>query len=179
MLTNITSIEDLTNEANKYQSFLDRKCSEEISDVIERGRLLSVVISRSGKMLADAQYHRDALMKSEIMDVLRDAAKQVLPSLVMKQLVEAACKDANHLVKHIERINRSATHELDWCRTLISNAKSERDAIRGFASTTEKPKGNIHHNPVNNAPESYKNEKDVPQNNDFIDDLPEDNNSLF
>lgn len=178
MLTNITPIESLANEANKYQSFLERKCSEEVTDVIERGRLLSVVISRSGKMLADAEYHRDALMKSEIMDVLRDAAKQALPSLVMKQLVEAACKDTNHLVKHIERINRSATHELDWCRTLISNAKSERDAIRGFTSTTEKKRGNVSPNSSNNTYQPYRNEENVPQNSEFIDDLPEDN-SIF
>lgn len=132
MLDNITPFNALIAEANEVQQFLDESVSEKLEDVLERGDILSGIIARTGKMVADAEYHLDSFRKSEIMDILRNTGKQQLPALVMKQLVESACKDYNYLSKRCDRLNRTATHQLEWLRTVVSNAKSEREASKGF-----------------------------------------------
>ena len=138
MLDQITPFDALMREANEMQKYLDETTSEQINDVLERGEMLAGILSRSGKMVADAEYHRDNFQKSEIVGILKDTVKLSLPALVMKQLVESACKDYNYLCKRCESINRTAVHQLDWCRTVISNAKSEREASKGFNSQHSK-----------------------------------------
>lgn len=153
MLTNIASFEDILTEVEEMQKYLDETVSEQLEDVLERGDMLAGIVSRSCKMRADAEYHRDSFMKSEIVGILKDTVKQQLPALVMKQLIESACKDYNYLSLRCERINRTATHQLDWCRTLVSNAKSERDATKGFDNTRPRkgPKEFISNNESSNS----------------------------
>jgi len=152
MLTNIAPFEDILIEVEEMQKYLDDTVSEQLEDVLERGDMLAGIVSRSCKMRADAEYHRDIFMKSEIVDILKDTVKQQLPALVMKQLIESACKDYNYLSLRCERVNRTATHQLDWCRTLVSNAKSERDATKSFDTTNphRAPKDPISNNEFNN-----------------------------
>ena len=125
MINNIQSVEALLTEAKDIQSFLDITCSEQVEEVIERGSALSVYIARTGKMLADAEYHRDAMLQSEVINLLKDVSKKELPPLTVNKFIAAACKDANYLATWFNRLNRTATHQLDWCRTLVSKAKEE------------------------------------------------------
>lgn len=135
MLDNINTPEELKAEALGIQDYLDLTMSEEVEEAIERGNDLSVYISRTGKMLADAKFHKDQLMKDEIMDVLRDAAKQVLSASTVNELVKAACKDANYMVNWTERLNKTATHQLEWCRTVVSKAKADQYAAGGVSGS--------------------------------------------
>lgn len=131
-MNNITDIPSIHSELVDIQLFLDITCSENIEEVLERGNMLSAYISRTGKLVADAGYHRDILIQGEVLKAIENQAKEHLPATAVKMLIESACKEYNHLYKWCERSNRTATHQLDWCRTMVSNAKSEREAFRGF-----------------------------------------------
>lgn len=132
MLDNVTPFDALVKEVDEIHGYLSESISEKIEDVLDRGNIVSELINRTGKMVADAEYHLDSFCTSEIMSILKDTAKLQLPASVMKQLVDSACKDYNHLAKRCERLNKAAVHQLDWLRTVVSNAKSEREASKGF-----------------------------------------------
>ena len=126
MLNHITPIPDLLKEATEIQAFLDITCSEEIAEIIDRGNRLSAIISRTVKMRADSEYHRDALMQSEIMRLVAQMSKAgTLPASTVNKLIHSACKDANYLVTITDRLNRTATHQLDFVRSLISYEKEQ------------------------------------------------------
>ena len=135
MLDNITPFDALVKEVDEIDGYLSESISEKIEDVLDRGNIVSELINRTGKMVADSEYHLDSFRTSEIMSILKDTAKLQLPASVMKQLVDSACKDYNHLAKRCERLNKAAVHQLDWLRTVVSNAKSEREASKGFNTT--------------------------------------------
>lgn len=133
MLEQITPVANLLSEIATHQSFLEITVSEQPEEVVERGNELSVIIARSGKMKADAEYHRDTMMQSEIMNLLGDVAKSKLSTTTINKLLDSACKDYNYLATACDRINRTATHQLEWCRTLISKAKAELAASYGVS----------------------------------------------
>ena len=39
--------------------------------------------------------------------------------------IDSLCKNEQYLVDWCDRLNRTATHQLEWCRTIISKAKAE------------------------------------------------------
>jgi hypothetical protein len=126
MLTNITSLEALKKEAQEIQSFLDITIGDDPVELVERGCDLAVYISRTGRMLADAKYHLDKKKKSAIMEQLKNIGLKLdLPASTLNSLIDASCEDENRLYKWIDRMNRTATHQLEWCRTLISKLKEE------------------------------------------------------
>ena len=129
----ITTLNDLNEEAKTIQSDLDVTMSEDANEAQERGNMLAAHISRTGKMLADAKYHLNDKKKSDIMDSLRMIAKDTpnASTTSVNKLIESLCKDEQYLVDWIERLNRTATHQLEWCRTVISKAKAEM-AIGNF-----------------------------------------------
>jgi hypothetical protein len=126
MNLNITPAEHIMQELTSIDSFLNITCSEQIEEVVERGNTLAVHIARSGKILADAKYHLDSRMKEEVFEALRTTAKQAgATSKAVNAIIDSLCKEERYLVNWSERVNRSATHQLDWARTLISKAKTE------------------------------------------------------
>lgn len=126
MNLNIASKEQILKEAIEIDSFLQETMSEMVEEAVMRGNDLAVYIARSGKMLADAKYHLNTAKKDEVLDVLRETAKNAkATSKATNALIDSICKEEQYLVDWCERLNRSATHQLDWCRTLISKAKEE------------------------------------------------------
>lgn len=126
MNLNIASKEQILKEAIEIDSFLQETMSEMAEEAVMRGNDLAVYIARSGKMLADAKYHLNTAKKDEVLDVLRETAKNAkATSKATNALIDSICKEEQYLVDWCERLNRSATHQLDWCRTLISKAKEE------------------------------------------------------
>jgi hypothetical protein len=119
----IATIEDLIREATEIQAFLEITVSENPEEIVLRGNDLSVYVARTGKMLADAKYHRDSLLNSEALRLLKEQA--AAPASLMNKMIDAACKETNYILCRADRLNRCATHQLDWCRTLISKAKEE------------------------------------------------------
>lgn len=127
MLTHIATLEELESEAKKIDEFLCITCSEDPEELVARGSDLCVHISRTGKMLADARYHRDEAVTSSILKKLNVA----LPASTLNKLIDTETKRENYIVNWIDRLNRAATHQLDWCRTLISKAKIEMQYMNG------------------------------------------------
>ncbi|MEA4949068.1 MAG: hypothetical protein VB068_05385 [Petrimonas sp.] len=126
MNLNIAPPEQIIKELTEIDKFLNITCSEEIEEVVNRGNDLAVYIARSGKLLADAKYHLNEKMKDEIFETIKEAGKQAkATSTAVNGIIKSLCKNEQYMVDWCERVNRSATHQLDWARTLISKAKTE------------------------------------------------------
>jgi len=131
MLDHIYTIEMLEREALQIDVFLEEDITDDPEACIARGNILVTYLARTGKMLADAKYHKDAALKSSIMKELRDNGS-CAPS-IMKQLVDAACQENNYMVNWLERLNRTCVHQIDWLRTVVSMAKEERRVSTGVS----------------------------------------------
>lgn len=126
MELNITPMDRIAEELSTMDSFLNTTMSEQVEEAVQRGNDLAVYIARSGKLLADAKYHLNSSMKSEVMDTLRRTASEAgATSKAINAIIGSLCREEQYMVDWCERSNRSATHQLEWCRTLISKAKAE------------------------------------------------------
>ena len=119
-------IEGIRNEAQQILEFLEITMSDNPQKVIERGNVLQVYMARTGKLLADAKYILNDQKRHETMDIIRDfIIDQKLSAKVQNALIDGLCKEEQYLVDWCDRLNRTATHQLEWCRTVISKAKAE------------------------------------------------------
>jgi len=126
MNLNITSTDEILSELQNIDAFLNITMSEQVEEAVQRGNDLAVYIARSGKLLADAQYHLNEKMKEEVFETLQKTAKQAgATATAINAIIKSLCKQEQYVVDWCERVNRSATHQLDWARTLISKAKVE------------------------------------------------------
>lgn len=122
----IANPQQIADELAVIDSFLDITPSEEIEEAVLRGNYLSTYIARSGKLLDDAKYWLNEKMKSEVIETLKIQARQAGASAkAINAIIDSLCKEERFLVDWADRANASATHQLDWCRTLISKAKEE------------------------------------------------------
>lgn len=117
----------IIEELKVIQSDLETEMSEDVNEAIDRGNKLSVYMARTGKLLADAKVHRDRKLSSEVVANLKKVV--ALPATTANKYIDSICFDENYLVNWCERVNRTCTHQLDWCRTLISKAKAEMTAF--------------------------------------------------
>jgi hypothetical protein len=121
----ITSFEDLQKEAYDIQEFTEIQINEDVSVAVERGNMLVIYISRTGKMLADAKYHLNDARKSEAIQLIKQITSSKYSARLQNTLVESIAKEQQYMVDWIERLNRTCTHQMEWCRTLVSKAKEE------------------------------------------------------
>ena len=104
--------------------------SENAEEAVLRGNDLAVYVARSGKLLADAKYWLNEAMNSETMKTLAETAKNAkATATAINALVNSLCREERYLVDWCERCNRTATHQLSWCVTVISKAKEEMKMI--------------------------------------------------
>lgn len=123
MIVQIATIEEIVKELKIIQSEIEIELSEDIQQAIDRGNYCSVQIARTGKLLADAKIHRDRKLNSSIIGQMKKISQ--LPATTANKFADSLCEDENYIVNWCERLNRACTHQLDWCRTLISKAKEE------------------------------------------------------
>ena len=122
----ITSKEQIYKELTDIDSFLNITMSENPEEAIQRGNDLNVYMARTGKLLADAKYWLNQAMNSETMKTLAETAKNAkATATATNALVNSLCREERYLVDWCERCNRTATHQLSWCVTVISKAKEE------------------------------------------------------
>ncbi|MDR3271932.1 MAG: hypothetical protein LBT29_00415 [Flavobacteriaceae bacterium] len=119
----ILPFNEIQQELQKMQDFLEITMSEEASEAVQRGNDLAVYMARSGKLVADAKYHRDHKLRSETVSQLKEIIK--LPPSVAVKFIDSLMEEENRIFTWTERINRTCTHQLEWCRTVISKAKEE------------------------------------------------------
>lgn len=127
MINEIATQEQIVKELKIIQSVIDVEMNEDIQEAIDRGNYCSAQLARTGKLLADAKIIRDRKLSSEVVINMKKVI--ALPASTANKYVDALCFDENYLVNWCERVNRSCTHQLDWCRTLISKAKAEMQAF--------------------------------------------------
>lgn len=122
----ITSKEHILQELTGIESFLNVTMSENAEEAVVRGNDLAVYMARTGKLLADAKYWLNQAKNSEVLETLRETAKNAKATAkAVNALIDSICREEQYLVDWCERCNRTATHQLSWCVTVISKAKAE------------------------------------------------------
>ena len=125
----ITSSEDIKKELTDIQNFLEMTMSEDAQEAVVRGNDLSVYMARTGKLVADSKYHRDQKLRSEM---IKEYQKLLdFPASVAVKYTDTLVENETYLMTWATRLNASCTHQLDWCRTIISKAKAEMNAFNG------------------------------------------------
>lgn len=117
----MTRLEQIRQEAQQIQGYLEITVSGGISEMLERVETLGIYYARSGVMLAEVVSMRDA----EIARVFRDEKEAIVglsPTLAGK-LIKGATAELNGLEKWIDRINAACSKQCDNLRTLISFEK--------------------------------------------------------
>jgi len=121
MIDNITPLSQIATECKSMQEYLEISVSDEPAEIEQRGNDLSVYMARSGKLLADAKYHKDRAVKDSILKRL----DVNISASALNKLIEADSHDENYYVNWLDRINRTATHQLEWIRSVLSKIKQE------------------------------------------------------
>ena len=116
---------DLETSLSKMQSFLETPAGLEPQDLLDRIEHLTILVAKSGHLLAKAKFIQDDIVNTGLMKAIEDGLdKKLTPSLINK-FVSTNAKNINYLVNWADRINASATHQLDGIRTVISYKKAE------------------------------------------------------
>lgn len=123
----IASPNEIKTELQTIQSFLEITMSEDANEAVARGNDLAVYMARSGKLLADAKIHHDRKLRSDIVEQIK-SINSMAPSVAVK-FTNTLVENESYLVNWATRLNASCTHQLDWCRTIISKAKAEMSAF--------------------------------------------------
>lgn len=110
-----------------YQNQLDEKMIDEPDQIVEQLTVAESIMVNSGKLLADAKYWLNEAMHTETITTLKELAKndKHITSTAVNQIIKSLCKQQQYLVDWSERINRSATHRADYCRSIMSKHKAE------------------------------------------------------
>jgi hypothetical protein len=125
----ISSFDEIKKELSDVQGFLEITMSEDANEAVVRGNDLAVYMARTGKLVADAKYHRDQKLRSEM---IKEYQKLLdFPASVAVKYTDTLVESETYLMTWATRLNASCTHQLDWCRTIISKAKAEMQSFHG------------------------------------------------
>lgn len=115
---------ELRDRAKEIQSFLEIEPSTNPAELQDRIIRLMAYIATSGEMLAESKKILRSRKTAEISKTIITIAKeQCLSATVQNALLDSICEEEGYLVDLIERVNRSATHQLEGCRSLLSFEK--------------------------------------------------------
>ena len=129
--SNITDQAAIHRELEEMQAFLEAHYpADNPAAVTERFNDLSVYMARSGKLKADAEHHYNALVESSLMAALRKAHEETMSTSTLNKYVEALARDSKFLLTWADRVNRSATHQHEGLRSIISSLRAEMYAQR-------------------------------------------------
>lgn len=125
----VTSVENIKSELQKIQNFLEITMSEDANEAVLRGNDLAVYMARTGKLVADSKIHKEQKLRSEMIQEYKKLLE--LPASVAVKYTDTLVENETYLLTWATRLNASCTHQLDWCRTIISKAKAEMNAFNG------------------------------------------------
>jgi hypothetical protein len=125
----ITPQADIITELTTIQSFLEITMSEDANEAVVRGNDLAVYMARTGKLIADAKIHREQKLRSEMIQEYKKLIE--FPASVAVKYTDTLVENETYLLTWATRLNAACTHQLDWCRTIISKAKAEMSAFNG------------------------------------------------
>jgi len=94
----ITPPQDIADELQVIDAFLNVTMSEDAEEAVLRGNDLAAHIARTGKLLADAKYHLNAKKKDDVFATLEIAAKQAgATATAINAIVNSLCKEEQRL----------------------------------------------------------------------------------
>ena len=117
--------DELKIKADKMQSFLEQKSSDQEEGLIDRLELLQVLLAQSGDCLANAKYLLDMRKNDSITQSLKDALAGDWSTTIIHKKIDALCREENFLVNRFDRINSSAVHQIDALRSILSYRKAQ------------------------------------------------------
>lgn len=120
-MPHLTAINQLQAEALDYQEKIELPIDENrLEECLTEAVQLN---ARTGKMLADAKWYQDEAITNNVAKDLKSFIN--LPALTLNKFISAYCKEENHLVNWIERLNKASDKKAKACITLISKLKAE------------------------------------------------------
>ena len=123
-LTNLR-MTTIKTSLGKMQAYLESPVGQEPAELLERIEFLMIMVAKSGQLLAEAKFQQDGLINAGLLQAMEDGLdKKLSPSLITK-FVSSNAKEINYLVNWADRINASATHQLDAVRSIVSYKKAE------------------------------------------------------
>ena len=117
--------DELKIKADKMQSFLEQKPSDQVEGLIDRLELLQVLLAQSGNYLAEAKYLLDMRKNDSITQSLKEALAGDWSTTIIHKKIDALCREENFLVNRFDRINSSAVHQIDALRSILSYRKAQ------------------------------------------------------
>ena len=133
MNLDITPLDQISEELAQFQEFLNEMPSgDDPNSIIEYGNKVSSIISRTGKMVADSKWHFKNSSRDEVLNLINEYCGKYVAKEVQKLLADTVLKDIQYVADWADRINRTATHQLEWCRTVVSKLKEEMKYVSGI-----------------------------------------------
>jgi hypothetical protein len=102
---------------------VDMSIADDIDSIKGKGSSLYGVIGLSAECKKNAK--RD-LERGRL--IALSSIKQEWPASIMSKAIDAHCADQLSDLEYADRLNAAVTHQLDYCRTLISLYKQEMAA---------------------------------------------------
>ena len=133
MIQYVTPLDKILQEASSIQDFLEVQAPDEMQPIIQHMTELEIYLARTGKLYADANYHLNEKMNSEVMKTLKETSKAFTTASAINALVKSICKEERYAVDWTDRLNSACTHNIDACRTVISKLKEEM-RLSGFGN---------------------------------------------
>ena len=119
---------NLQEEARQISSYLQATIQGSPEEIQERMADTMVYVARTGEMLAEAKRLLRRRKSEEIQNTILTIAKEnCLSAKVQNALLDSIAEDEAFLVDTLDRLNATATHQLDALRTLLSY---EKEALR-------------------------------------------------
>lgn len=114
----------MDDEIREISSYLNITCSNNPTEIQERISVIMVYVMRTGEMLADAKKLLRKRKSDEIQNTIIQIAKEnCLSAKVQNALLDSIAEEECYLVDRLDRLNTSATHQLDALRSLLSYEK--------------------------------------------------------
>ncbi len=124
-LTNHKPMDQIRTSLSKMQAYLETPVGQEPAQLLERLEYLLIMVAKSGQLLAEAKLAQDQIINQGLLQAMDQGLdKKLSPSLITK-FVGTNAKEVNYLVNWADRVNASATHQLDAIRTIVSYRKAE------------------------------------------------------
>jgi hypothetical protein len=122
----VNSLQFLHDKAAKMQAYLvDTYDSQNPNDLIQRLEYLQILVAESGQLLAESKWYQDKIVNGAIVESLKQAYDKSLSPSTINKYVNTTARDYNYLVNVFDRINSTATHQIDALRSIISYRKAE------------------------------------------------------
>jgi len=125
--SNIKPQYKILEELVMYHDQIDTMLVDDPNVVVDELIIAENIMVNSGKLLADAKYWLNEAMHSDTINTMKMLTKEQpkITSTAINQIVKSLCKDQQYMVDFAERLNRSATHRADYCRSIMSKHKAE------------------------------------------------------